>query len=562
MSTLVNHLWQSTFFGALAAMLALALRRHRAQTRYWIWLAASVKFAIPFSLLVGFGSAVEWRHAPVVRPALAPAVQQLAQPFAPAPPGFGPMGTPFPWPTAAFAVWLLGVLVIVARWMAQWRSASHALRSAEPLELDARIPVLSSPTLLEPGVFGIFRPVLLVPEGITGRLSPEQLRAILAHELCHVRRHDNLLAAFHMAIQAVFWFHPLVWWIGARLIEERERACDEDVIGQGSDPEAYACGIVNVCRLYLESPLPCAAGVTGADLKRRIAAIVSARRARPLTVAGKLLIAAAAVFAVAAPVTLGLLHAQDTLKFDVASIKPSDPDARGMHMNTIPGGLDANNVSLRNLIEFAYDVRSFQISGGPSWLATERFVIAAKVDPPEPSADAAADKTEEKRLIGRLRERTRTLMADRFQLVVHHESKDLPIYRLVQAKGGPKLQPPTERAGITRDLGHILGKAAEMPNFAMVLSFVLARPVVDETGLTDRYDFDLKWSEEFDGRQIAKDKGVPIPPDAHPPEGAASDPAGPSLFTAIEKQLGLKLEAGKGPVDIIVVDRAEKPTAN
>jgi uncharacterized protein (TIGR03435 family) len=101
-----------------------------------------------------------------------------------------------------------------------------------------------------------------------------------------------------------------------------------------------------------------------------------------------------------------------------------------------------------------------------------------------------------------------------------------------------------------------------MPTFAMVLSFVLARPVVDETGLTDRYDFDLKWSEEFDGRQIAKDKGVPIPPDAHPPEGAASDPAGPSLFTAIEKQLGLKLEAGKGPVDIIVVDRAEKPTAN
>ena len=224
MSTLVNHLWQSTFFGALAAMLALALRRHRAQTRYWIWLAASVKFAIPFSLLIGFGSAVEWRHAPAVRPALAPAVQQLAQPFAPAPPGFGPVGTPFPWPTAALALWLLGVLVIVARWMAQWRSASHALRSAEPLELDARIPVLSSPTLLEPGVFGIFRPVLLVPEGITDRLSPEQLRAILAHELCHVRRHDNLLAAFHMAIQAVFWFHPLVWWIGARLIEERERA--------------------------------------------------------------------------------------------------------------------------------------------------------------------------------------------------------------------------------------------------------------------------------------------------------------------------------------------------
>ena len=88
---------------------------------------------------------------------------------------------------------------------------------------------------MEPGVFGIFRPVLLVPEGITDRLTPAQWKTILTHELCHVRRRDNLTAAIHMAIEAIFWFHPLVWWIGKRLIDERERACDEEVLLAAGD---------------------------------------------------------------------------------------------------------------------------------------------------------------------------------------------------------------------------------------------------------------------------------------------------------------------------------------
>jgi hypothetical protein len=115
------------------------------------------------------------------------------------------------------------------------------------------------------------------------KLTPTQLEAVLAHELCHVRRHDNLTSAIHILVEAVFWFHPLAWWIGARLVEERERACDEEVLRLGGDPRDYADAILNICKLYVESPLTCVAGVTGADLKKRIEAIMTNRVLANLT---------------------------------------------------------------------------------------------------------------------------------------------------------------------------------------------------------------------------------------------------------------------------------------
>src|SRR3954463_9225149 len=118
--------------------------------------------------------------------------------------------------------------------------------------------------------------------------------AILAHELCHVRRRDNLLACIHTIVETIFWFHPLVWWIGARLLEERERACDEDVVSRGNQPEVYAEAIVNVCKLYAASPLVFVSGVTGANLKRRIEAIMVNRTGEQLNRAKKVLLAVAA----------------------------------------------------------------------------------------------------------------------------------------------------------------------------------------------------------------------------------------------------------------------------
>ena len=117
--------------------------------------------------------------------------------------------------------------------------------------------------------------MLLWPRAISERLTDEQIEAVLAHELCHLRRGDNLAALFHLGVQTVFWFHPLVWWIGARLITERERACDEEVIRRGSERETYAESILKTCQFFVESPLACVSGVTGSDLKKRIEEIMT-----------------------------------------------------------------------------------------------------------------------------------------------------------------------------------------------------------------------------------------------------------------------------------------------
>ena len=158
-------------------------------------------------------------------------------------------------------------------------------------------------------MFGVFRPVLLLPEGIFERLAPAQLHAVIAHELCHVRHRDNLIAAMHMFVETVFWFHPLVWWIGKRMVEERERACDEEVLRLGSEPRVYAEGILNVCKSYLSSPLACASGVTGSDLKRRIEAIVTNRAARNLDLRRRILLIAAGAVALVGPIAVGILGA-------------------------------------------------------------------------------------------------------------------------------------------------------------------------------------------------------------------------------------------------------------
>src|SRR6185437_8541284 len=133
----------------------------------------------------------------------------------------------------------------------------------------------------EPGLVGILRPVVLLPGGLAARLTPAEMRGILAHELCHYRRQDNLTAAVHMLAEALFWFFPPIWWLGARLIAERERACDESVLAAGNDPEVYAGTILKVCRFSKQSSLACAAGVCGGPLSNRVEAIMNSHRALP-----------------------------------------------------------------------------------------------------------------------------------------------------------------------------------------------------------------------------------------------------------------------------------------
>ena len=255
--------------------------------------------------------------------------------------------------------------------------------------------------------------------------------------------------------------------------------------------------------------------------------------------------------------------------FEVASIKPNHGDDSRVMFRGTPDGFTATGVSAKLLIEFAYNVKDFQVSGAPGWTESERYDIDAKMD--EATIEALKKLTpeqvpEQRRLM------LQSLLADRFKLKVSHSSRELPIYALVVAKNGPKLTqsadtgggpgaggPDGAKARMTMNIGggDITASAMTMTNLADQLGRQLGRKVVDKTGLQGRYDFTLHWTPERPAPTPggAADGG---PASAAPPP----DSSAPSLFTALQEQLGLKLESQKGPVETLIVDSVEKPSEN
>ena len=591
-AALANHLWQSTVVVLIAWLLTLLLRSNQARMRYWVWMIASLKFLIPFSLLIAAGEFLQTAVATQTHQlGLAAVMEQITQPFSPAAsatmtdyfsqsPVAAARHIPL-LPKILFAVWLSGFLCVTFSWARKWWYLRTAVRGSLPINLPGSMPVLFSPRLLEPGVFGIVRPVLLLPEKIHERLSQAQLNAILAHEMCHVRRRDNLTAAMHMLVEAVFWFHPAVWWIGARLLEERERACDEAVLESGNEAEVYAEGILSVCKLYVESPLACVSGISGSDLKQRIVRIMTQRFADRLTFGRKLILATIGVSAIVLPIGSGLLNAApgqaqsqvqvtDTAAhvYEVASIKPNKSGDNMVRMMIRPDGLSATGVTLDMLIQNAYGVRYFQISASPSWFKSEKYDIEAKMNG---SVVEELRKLSDDQRETETRRMLQALLADRFQLKLHSDTKQLAVYALVLAKNGPKLQ--AAKSGDTYPNGFkgpdggggpgmifmegnggpVTGQGVPIADLVRLLSQQLGRTVVDKTGLTGKYDFKLKWTPD-------ENQGPPGPPGAD--NAPPPDSSGPSIFTAVQEQLGLKLESQKGAVKILVVDHGEKPSEN
>jgi uncharacterized protein (TIGR03435 family) len=490
-------------------------------------------------------------------------------------------------PALLTTVWLCGFLVVLCLWYVRWRRISAVAREAIPLRKGREVETLRrveraegirepiemrlSGTSLEPGIFGMMRPVLVWPKGISARLEDSHLEAILAHELLHVRRRDNLTAAMHMLVEATFWFYPLVWWMGGRLLEERERACDEAVLDSGSDRKVYAESILKICEFCVGSPMTCVSGVTGADLKKRIAHIMTESMARNLDFSRKLLLTVAGFLAVAAPIAFGLLHPAQTRArsqgqdptavapvFDVVSITPNKSDHSMFKMMFEPDGFSATSVTLLMLIRTAYDVQDEQISGAPSWLSSENYDVEAKMR--SSIADELSKLSEDQRNIER-RRMLRALLANRFKLALHREAKEVGVYALLIVKGGPKLQEAKpgdtypngfkgpdggSGAGMFR-MGTYGGGSGELAgqglpiasevraSLAGLLSQQLGRTVLDKTGLAGNYDFTLKWA----------------------PNGKEG-----SIFTAIQEQLGLKLESQEGPVEVLVIDHVERPSGN
>ena len=275
----------------------------------------------------------------------------------------------------------------------------------------------------------------------------------------------------------------------------------------------------------------------------------------------KLLLAGAGTFAITVPVVLGISYAPQSQaqiatapKFEVASIKPHDPARACCTLANAGGGrLTVVGLTVKMLIGTAYRVRDFQVFGGPAWMNSDRFDIEAK-------AEAVTDMSAERSPL-----LLQSLLRDRFELRLHTETRQLPIYELVRAKSGPKLHavpaptkpeagapdPPPQpgdalHPGAFRwSVGDISGSAVAMDKFVGVLAMLVGRPVIDKTGLTGFFDIKLQWT---------LDRG--------PQPSPNDDTSGPSLFTAIQEQLGLRFESAKGPVEAIVVDSLEKPSDN
>ncbi|HUK30871.1 MAG TPA: TIGR03435 family protein [Candidatus Acidoferrum sp.] len=280
--------------------------------------------------------------------------------------------------------------------------------------------------------------------------------------------------------------------------------------------------------------------------------------------------------------------AAPVFEYEVASIKPTKPDAAGGFM-TIPGGGNvsdtyaAKNMPLINVIREAYGIpmgaNDGRLVGAPGWLISERYDVEAKMD--RFVVDALQKLSLEDRIVVH-RQMLQALLADRLKLTIHRETKEVQVYSLVVAKGGPKLQeskpadadpnatPPPAPApgrggrggrggpslGMMGRGGPLTGQQVPMAMLATVLTTILNHPVLDKTGLTGNYDFTLTWTPDD-----TQNQGPPGAFNGQPPL-PAPDPNGPTIFMAIQEQLGLKLESGKGPVEIIVIDHVEKPSGN
>jgi uncharacterized protein (TIGR03435 family) len=224
--------------------------------------------------------------------------------------------------------------------------------------------------------------------------------------------------------------------------------------------------------------------------------------------------------------------------FEVASIKLNRSGSLDSNINSLPGGRTiVTNETVRNLIRLAFGVKDYQIARAPGWIGAERYDIEAKTASPPGGPKLETEQ-----------ELLRALLADRFQLSTHRESKEGNVYLLVVAKGGPKLTRDEATGSATRTgCGRLTGRRLTMDTVATVLSRQFERDVINRTGLPGKYSFQLDWTP---------DSGV-----CPAADGEQATPR-PSVFTAIQEQLGLKLEPAKGPVETLVIDRVERPSGN
>lgn len=342
---LANHLWQATLFSLLALAAVTFLRRAPARARYFVWLLALLKFALPSVFLFYFAAqmgihlpslppgeahfnsgsiAVSPLLSPVTTP---PAYQSAAEPHLREAEISGAMlteTTPGRWGSLSAIItylWLAGCAVLALLWLRKSYRLSVSLnkgrernsgREAEALQrmrslfnMSREVRLVVTPAVSAPAVWGVWRPVIMLPDGITDRLDDAELETVFMHELSHIERWDNLAGNFQRALCCLFWFYPLIWAIDRRLLTEREQACDDMVMRRGGASEAYVNGIAKVCRYCLGWEVAGLSKVTGSNLKKRVERIISNHAGQRMSASQAAILAVVSLMALSLSIAAG-----------------------------------------------------------------------------------------------------------------------------------------------------------------------------------------------------------------------------------------------------------------
>ncbi len=656
--TLLHFVWQGAFIGAATASVVWLLRDSSARLRYGIASAAlGVMLVMPVVTLVELstGSVPAAANAtldPVPRRDEVAITDSV--PFDVARPGAiagvtvrhirMTLDQALP---IIVGLWAIGVACLLLRLFGGWQRVRRLHQRSLRLMASAQQPacqrlairlgvvravrVVDSNEVDTPTLVGWLRPIILLPLAALSQLTPEQVDAILAHELAHVRRYDVIVNGVQTVVETLLFYHPAVWWISARIRAEREHCCDDIAVEVCGDVVNYTSALVKLEAWRSGHPaFSLSAG--GGSLRGRVRRVLQTRgTGKPACAPGLISIALVLMCGVIVgavqdrtvsrqraltsteipfpmappapslqseppfvslpappsttprprPVMVAAVQAPAPapVAFETVSITPNTSEIVREMMNVwqTDGHYRVRNNWLRLLIAFAYRVAPQNVSGGPSWIDVDRFDIDAKADTEfqlPVTGITRGPGSEPEALVARVR----TLLTDRFKLAVHHEAQARPAYALVLASGqlGPQLNTTTldcradaeerRRTGIltapppwgpkrvcgisSLSFSIISGGAVTMAQLADILTKRLPQPVVDRTGLSGEFDLDLKWTPD-DARRIQPADGRPA--------FLQIDPNGPSVFMAVQEQLGLKLEPTTEPIDVLVIDHVEPP---
>lgn len=499
-------------------------------------------------------------------------------------------------------IWIIGVLLLSLRAAGGWLGAQRLKRRVGPISVElqdivrrlkvrlrvsASVRVCTSALVRVPTVVGWLRPCIFLPVTALTGLSESQIRAILAHELAHIRRHDYLFNLLQTAIETLLFYHPAVWWVGTQMRMEREHCCDDVAVAVCGSAREYAGALAEMEEIRDRVPEP-ALAASGGELVGRIRRLLCGEDHTSQS-AGTI-VTAALMLSIAGFTAIFSLRAapQETQPaFEVASVKPNKSEF-GAYTNIPLGGesayaptggvFSATNIPLALYIYFAYNLTGNQMKDAmatlPQWTFSERFDIQAHAASKSPT-------------LSEVRAMLRSLLRDRFKFDAHYEMRQGPVFALVQRKNGrlgPSLRrhpadadcsarPPYSpaKAGTSfpalcgglvpmtpNALGNAKGGASNVTMEYIASNLItmghLDRPVVDRTGLKGTFDFSLEFVSELPALPNLSPQPDPVNP--------RPDPQGPSFTEALSDQLGLRLESSRGEVRVLLIDHVERPSEN